>query len=151
MTVSHMHTEFVDEVNSLRGDFEVSVSHLHAEFTDDVNSLRSDFDLTASHLRTEFADDVNSVRSYVHQTASSWEMRVSGVVDANGNVTAASITAAVNSGGSNIYIEASKIHLLGQTIANTIDADYISSAIASIPVVNARSIYSSGPDRKSVV
>ena len=144
MTASHLRTEFTDEVHSLRSDFEITASHLRTEFTDDVNSLRSNIDMTASHLRTEFTDDVNSVRSYVHQTASSWEMRVSGVVDANGNVTAASITAAVNNGGSNIYIEANKIHLLGQTIANTIDADYISSAIASIPVVNARSIYSSG-------
>ena len=133
VTVSHMRTEFTDEVNSVRGDFEVTVSHMRTEFIDEVSSLRGEFEVTSSHMRTEFEDEINSVRSYTEQTASSWETRVEGVVDANGNVTAASIALAVNNAGSSVKINANKIYLLGQTIADTIDADYISSAIAEIP------------------
>lgn len=133
VTASHLRTEFTDDVNSLRGEFEVTVSHLRTEFTDEVHSLRGEFEVTASHLRTEFEDDVNSVRSYMHQTASSWEARVEGVTDANGNITAASIALAVNSAGSEARINADRIYLLGQTIADTVDANYISTKVAEIP------------------
>lgn len=54
-------------------------------------------------------------------------------VGANGEVTAASICLAINeSGDSNATINADKIYLLGQTIANTITANYIASKISSI-------------------
>ena len=54
-------------------------------------------------------------------------------VGADGEVTAASICLAINeSGDSNATINASKIYLLGQTIANTITANYIASKISSI-------------------
>lgn len=54
-------------------------------------------------------------------------------VGADGQVTAASICLAINeSGDSNATINASKIYLLGQTIANTITANYIATKISSI-------------------
>lgn len=54
-------------------------------------------------------------------------------VGADGEVTAASICLAINeSGDSNATINANKIYLLGQTIANTITANYIASKISSI-------------------
>ena len=54
-------------------------------------------------------------------------------VGADGEVTAASICLAINeSGDSNATINASKIYLLGQTIANTITANYIATKISSI-------------------
>ena len=56
-------------------------------------------------------------------------------VGADGTVTAASICLAVNSAGSSATINADKIYLLGQTIANQITADYISTKIASIPTL----------------
>ena len=136
VTASHLRTDFEDNINSLRGEFEVTASHLRTEFTDEVHSLRGEFEVTASHLRTEFEDDVNSVRSYMHETASSWEARVEGVTDANGNITAASIALAVNSAGSEARINADRIYLLGQTIADVIDADYISAKIANMPTLN---------------
>ncbi len=61
-------------------------------------------------------------------------------VGQNGEVTAASICLAINNGGSTATINANKIYLLGQTIANTITADYISSKIANIPLLSVQAI-----------
>ena len=65
-------------------------------------------------------------------------------VGTNGKVTAASICLAINNGGSSATINADKIYLLGQTIANTISADYISSKIATLSVLNVRSLAVTG-------
>lgn len=56
-------------------------------------------------------------------------------VGKDGQVTAASICLAINSSGSAATINADKIYLLGQTIANTITADYINTKIATIPTL----------------
>ena len=72
--------------------------------------------------------------------------KISQVVTAvgkDGKVTAASICLAINqSGESSATINASKIYLLGQTIANTITADYIGSKIASLSSVDVKSLTS---------
>lgn len=133
ITASHMQAAFADNVASMRSYVDITASHMQAAFTDDVNSLRSYVNITSSYLRTEFTDEVNSVRSYTYQTASSWEARVAPISDASGNITPASITLAINSAGSEARINANKIYLLGQTIADTIDANYISTKIADIP------------------
>ena len=65
-------------------------------------------------------------------------------VGKDGQVTAASICLAINNGGSTATINAGKIYLLGQTIANTIDADYIKAKIANIPILSAQAIALSG-------
>ena len=59
-------------------------------------------------------------------------------VGKDGEVTAASICLAINNGGSTATINANKIYLLGQTIANNITADYISSKIASLNNVDMK-------------
>ena len=140
MTASHLRTEFTNDVYSLRGEFEVTASHLRTEFADDVYSLRGELQVTASHLRTDFSDEVNSVRSYMQQTASSWDARVEGVVDSNGKITAASICVAINDDESNATIEADKIYLLGQTIADTVTANYIYTQIQSLSTLLANKI-----------
>ena len=56
-------------------------------------------------------------------------------VGSDGHVTAASICLAINSAGSSATIRADKIYLLGETIANTVTADYISTKIATIPTL----------------
>ena len=62
-------------------------------------------------------------------------------VGADGQVTAASICLAINeSGDSNATINASKIYLLGQTIADTITANYIAAKIATIPTLTTQSL-----------
>ena len=65
-------------------------------------------------------------------------------VGKDGQVTAASICLAINNGGSSATINADKIYLLGQTIANTITADYINSKVGTIPVLNTRSVSVTG-------
>ena len=63
-------------------------------------------------------------------------------VGKNGQVTAASICLAINNGGSTATINADKIYLLGQTIANQITADYIQTKIASLASLNVASLKS---------
>lgn len=99
VSASHLRTEFTDGINSLHSEFEVSASHLRTEFTDGQNSLRSEFEITASHMRTEFSNSINSMRTVVEQTDSGWRTALEGVVDANGNVTAASIATKINAQG----------------------------------------------------
>jgi phage minor structural protein len=65
-------------------------------------------------------------------------------VGSNGEVTAASICLAINDNQSTATINAGKIYLLGQTIANTISADYISSKIATLSVLNVAAITATG-------
>ena len=65
-------------------------------------------------------------------------------VGQNGQVTAASICLAINSAGSSATINADKIYLLGQTIANTITADYIATKIASISALMTKAIAFNG-------
>lgn len=62
-------------------------------------------------------------------------------VGTNGEVTAASICLAINNGGSTATINAGKIYLLGQTIANTVTADYISAKIETLARLTANSIW----------
>ena len=63
-------------------------------------------------------------------------------IGSDGTVTAASICLAINNGGSTATINADKIYLLGQTITNTITADYIGGKIASLANVNVKSLTS---------
>ena len=61
-------------------------------------------------------------------------------VGADGQVTAASICLAINNGGSSATINADKIYLLGQTIANTITANYIDTKVSSLATLHAKDI-----------
>lgn len=61
-------------------------------------------------------------------------------VGSNGQVTAASICLAINNGGSSATINADKIYLLGQTIANTVTANYIDSQISTLATLHAKDI-----------
>ena len=59
----------------------------------------------------------------------------------NGEVTAASICLAINdSQESSATINASKIYLLGQTIADTVTANYIATKIANIPSLTVQAV-----------
>ena len=154
MTESHLRTEFWDDLNSmhsyveqtasyiraevedvnsgLRSYVEQTASHIYSSVEDNMNSMHSYVEQTASYIRSEVDDDMNSMRSLVEQTASSWRASVEGVVGPDGKVTAASISIAINNAGSEAKINADKIYLLGQTIANQITADYIEDKIATI-------------------
>lgn len=66
-------------------------------------------------------------------------------VGKDGKITAASICLAINEdNSSSAKIEADKIHLLGETIAKTISADYINTKIATIPTLKGMAAKFSG-------
>ena len=70
---------------------------------------------------------------------------VVGTKNGSNYIKAAQICVAINKdGSSSAVIEASKIHLLGETIANTITADYISSQIAKLTVVTTKRLHVTG-------
>ena len=116
MTASHFETEFVDQKNQLYGYMEMTASGWETRFTDQKNQLYGYVEATASHWESLLVDESASIRSLVRQTASSWESRVEGVVDKDGNVTAASIGVAINDDKSNAFINADHIHLTGSTL-----------------------------------
>lgn len=107
------------------------------------NNLSSRITVTAREIRQEVVDSEN--RSAARITIE--KNRINQIVSAvgsNGEVTAASICLAINSGGSSATINADKIYLLGQTIANTITADYIKTKIASLSAVIAQALAVTG-------
>lgn len=72
-------------------------------------------------------------------------------VGEDGQVTAASICLAINdSGDSEAKINASKIYLLGQTIADTITANYIATKIQSIASLLVQNVTAQDIDANSV-
>ena len=71
--------------------------------------------------------------------------QVVSAVGKDGEVTAASICLAINEAGdSEATINAGKIYLLGQTIANTITADFIQTRVSSMNVLSTKYINANG-------
>lgn len=145
MTSESLRVQFENGLSSTRSEFQMTAESLRVSFESGQSSLRSEFSMTAESLRTSFESADASIRSLVTQTATSWEAKISGVTGSDGKVTAASIAVAINNAGEGVAtINASKIYLLGQTIANQITADYISTKIASLSSLSVSSIACSG-------
>lgn len=144
-TASYIRSEVANTANGLNSKIEQTASYIRSEVSNTANGLYSKIEQTASAIRSEVSNTANGIYSRIEQTASSWSAKISGVVDSNGNVTAASIAVAINNAGEGVAtINASKIYLLGQTIADTITADYISTKIASLSVLNVGAISATG-------
>ena len=150
-TASYIRAEVADTANGLNSKIEQTASYIRSEVSDTANGLNSKINQTASYIRSEVSDTANGLYSRIEQTASSWAAKVSGVVDSNGNVTAASIALAINNGGSTATINASQIYLLGDTIANQITADYISTKIATLSSLTVASMNCTGTIGASTV
>ena len=87
----------------------------------------------ATGKETELSGAINVEAGRVQQIVTA--------VGENGEVTAATICLAINqSAESEAVIDADKIYLLGQTIADTITANYIANKIAAIGTINANNI-----------
>ena len=141
VTASGLRGEFESGLGSMRGEFQVTASGLRGEFETGLSSMRGEFEVTASGLRSEFETATGSLRNEFEVTSSSFGTRISKVVDESGNIKTAQICVAINEDNSSeAIIEADKIHLLGQTIANTITSQYISNKIAAIATINANNI-----------
>ena len=145
MTSESLRVSFEAGQSSLRSELQMTASSLQVSFENGISSARSEFQMSAESLRVEFQTADSSLRSYVNQTASSWEAKITGVAGADGKVTAASIAVAINNAGEGVAtINASKIYLLGQTIADQITADYISTKIATLSSLTVSSINCTG-------
>ena len=145
MTSESLRVSFEAGQSSLRSELQMTASSLRVSFESGISSARSEFQMSAESLRVEFQTADSSLRSYVNQTASSWEAKVAGVTGSDGKVTAASIAVAINNAGEGVAtINASKIYLLGQTIADQITADYISTKIATLSSLTVSSINCTG-------
>ncbi len=152
MTSESMRVHFENEISSTRSEMQMTSESLRIAFEAGQSSLRSEFNMTAASLRIEFQSADSSIRSLVTQTASSWEAKISGVTDSDGKVTAASIAVAINNAGEGVAtINASKIYLLGQTIADQITADYISTKIATLSSLTVASMNCTGTIGASTV
>ena len=144
-TAESIRLEVENTAESLRSSITQTAESIRAEVADESASIRSVITQTASSIRSEITDTASSLRSSITQTASSIRAEVSGVADSTGHVTAASIALAINNAGEGVAtIDADKIYLLGQTIADQITADYISTKIASLSSLSVASIACSG-------
>ena len=89
---------------------------------------------------TKTEGDVVVAEQRIESTERSWTNTVS-AIGKDGKITVGSICLAINeSGDPEAVINAKKIYLLGQTIANTISADYISTKMAAIPTLNVNNV-----------
>ena len=144
-TAESIRMEVSNEAASLRSSITQTAESIRMEVADEASSIRSQIVQTAESIRTEVSDEAASIRSQIVQTASSIRMEVSGVADSTGHVTAASIALAINDAGQGVAtINANKIYLLGQTIADQITADYIATKIATLSSLTVSSIACSG-------
>ena len=144
-TAESIRLEVENTAESLRSSITQTAESIRSEVENTASSLRSSITQTAESIRSEVSDEAASIRSQIVQTASSIRMEVSGVADSTGHVTAASIALAINDAGEGVAtINASKIYLLGQTIANQITADYIATKIATLSSLTVSSIACSG-------
>ena len=144
-TAESIRMEVSNEAASLRSSITQTAESIRMEVADEASSIRSQIVQTAESIRTEVSDEAASIRSQIVQTASSIRMEVSGVADSTGHVTAASIALAINDAGQGVAtINANKIYMLGQTIADQITADYIATEIAKLSSLTVSSIACTG-------
>lgn len=103
------------------------------------DQLSSRITVTAREIEQKVTDSETRMTGRISVQAGRIDQIVTSV-GSNGQVTAASICLAINNGGSSATINADKIYLLGQTIANTITADYISTKVSSLSYVSVKSL-----------
>lgn len=139
------HNRITQEVTDRRNSDAV----LSSTITQTATQIRAEVNNTAAGLQSQITLNANNITAEVTNRQNK-DNELSGritveagritqivtSVGSNGEVTAASICLAINNGGSSATINANKIYLLGQTIANTITADYISAKIATIPTLS---------------
>ena len=141
-TASYWRSTLEDTANSLHSEVQQTASYWRSSLEDTANSLHSEIEQTASYWRSTLEDVSNSLHSEVEQTASSWSAKISGVADANGNVTAASMAVAINEAGEGVAtIDANKVYIgnaksttviAGKASLSDVTADSIASKLATL-------------------
>ena len=108
----HLYYEVFDECGYFHGVLNMTSQSLRIAFDNAIQSTRSEFQMTSESLRIAFENETQSIRSVVSVEAGKISQIVS-AVGANGEVTAASIIAAVNNGSSSIVLSADHIDING--------------------------------------
>lgn len=119
----------------------------HFKITDDSNKIlkQAGMHLDANGLLVYADDNVNMVGSRFNVQADKIGMVVG--TNSNGNyIKAGEIALSINAttGESAALIEASHIHLLGETIANQITAEYITAKLATVSLLTVGAINAGG-------
>lgn len=101
---------------------EIQAEKLRLEFGKETDEIRTQFEATVDGFKATVEGYGSDVKGYAEQvssfeqTASSISAKVSGVANDSGNVTAASIVAAINDAGSSVKISANHIDLEGDFV-----------------------------------
>lgn len=142
-TAMYIRQEARDTANGIYSRIEETASYIRAEVSDTANGIYSRIEETASYIRTEVSTKTGSLRSMITQTASRFEVAISGVVDSEGKVTAASIAAAIDttSGASIITLSADHIKL---TAGSTLKLSDVLTVTQSGDVTITGDVYSTG-------
>lgn len=138
-----------DNENMIGSKFEVQSNRINAEVnraTEAEGTLHGQLTVEANKINAEVsrakgAENTLSGRITVEAGKITQIVRA---VGKDGEVTAASICLAINNGGSTATINANKIYLLGQTIANTITANYIQAKVSDLSILRVQSLGCSG-------
>ena len=139
--------------STLQANITIEANRITQEVSDrqgDVATLQGSITIESNRITQEVTDR-QSADSTLDGKITVEAGKISQIVTAvgaNGEVTAASICLAINgSNESSATINASKIYLLGQTIADTITANYIDGKVATLPVLHGMSASFSGSIR----
>lgn len=150
-----LHFELFAECGHLHSLLDFTAESLRVHFDNLNTSTRSEFRMTAESLRISFDNEIESARSEFQMTAQSIRMSVSGVADADGNVTSASIVLAINqsTGTSEAKIDAGHVYIgndksttviAGKLTASDITAQLIQSKISDLGIVSVANLASTG-------
>ena len=128
-----------DNENNIGSMFHVQSDQIKAEVQarkDGEVALETSITQTAYQILLAVNNYVDGLSARIDVEAG----KINLVVNDEGEINAASICLAINEGGSTATINASKIYLLGQTIANTISADYVQSKVGELTVLTVNSL-----------
>ena len=137
----HLYYEVFDECGYFHGVLNMTSQSLRIAFDNAIQSTRSEFQMTSESLRIAVENETQSIRSVVSVEAGKISQIVS-AVGSNGQVTAASIIAAVNNGASSITLNADHIDIDGLVTALTAKTVTVLALNASTMTVN-QGVYAS--------
>ena len=122
-TAAYWRSTYQDAQNNL-GQIEQTATYWRSTYQDAQNNLGI-VEQTAAYWRSEY-QNAEGWKTQVEQTASGWRTSLSGIVDSNGNVTAASIATAINAQGqAGVRISGSWIELDGEAVATSLQGQHI--------------------------
>ena len=134
VTRSRLSAQFSGMYDGLSSSIEVTRSRLSASFQGMYDGLSSEFEMTRSRWTVEFNNAYTGITSLVEQTDSGWRTALSGVVDSNGKVTAASIATKINAQGqAGVAIDGAWVTINGTTKLNdvfTVTDGYVYSKVS---------------------